>query len=144
MMANVKILRTTGNEEEIISKSEIALNQIFITELSNKIVTDSHDIGDVLIDDASKNRFALVAKNDINDKISVPALRLAITKLIFELHTMGTIQNGLLISRHQFSNKKEETAFICSLSELCMMFYTLVVPEDIEIKLVIADSKDED
>lgn len=143
-MVNVKILRTTGSEEDIISKSEVAPNQLFVTDLSNKIVTDNHDIGDVLIDDASKNRFALVAKNTVNDKISVPALRLAITKLLFELHSMDTIQNGLLISRYQFSNKKEETAFICSLSELCMLFYTLKNQEDIEVKLIIADSKEED
>lgn len=143
-MVNVKILRTTGSEEDIISKSEVAPNQLFVTDLSNKIVTDNHDIGDVLIDDASKNRFALVAKNTVNDKISVPALRLAITKLLFELHSMDIIQNGLLISRYQFSNKKEETAFICSLSELCMLFYTLKNQEDIEVKLIIADSKEED
>lgn len=141
-MAFVKVLRTTGTEEEIISKSEVAPNQIFITELSNKIVTDKHDMGDVLVDDHGKQRFALVVKHDIGDKINIPALRLAITNLLFELNSTGTIMDGLVISRHQFNNKKEETSFICSLGELSAILYSMGGND--AIKLIIADSKEED
>lgn len=87
----------------------------------------------------------MVVKNTLTDKINAAALRTAIFKLLFEMNQMGSCENGLLISRHQFCNKKEESTFICSLDEIIMLLSMMnVIPEGFEIKLIIADSKEED
>lgn len=134
-MADVKVMRTSGNEEEILKKTESNVVHIFISPLSN--CDETRAIGDVLINESSSTRFALVVKDDVNSKIQIPALRLGILKFLKTMVENDTIEYTFLMSRHQFSNKKEETNFICILKEFCITYFGEVFKED--INLIITD-----
>ena len=99
-MADVKVMRTSGNEEEILKKTESNVVHIFISPLSN--CDETRAIGDVLINESSSTRFALVVKDDVNSKIQIPALRLGILKFLKTMVENDTIEYTFLISRHQF------------------------------------------
>ena len=134
-MADVKVMRTNGNEEEILKKTESNVVHIFISPLTN--CEETHSLGDVLLNESSTTRFALVVKDDINSKIQIPALRLGILKLLKTMVENKTMEYTFLISRHQFSNKKEESNFICILKEFCITYFGEVFNED--INLIITD-----
>ena len=134
-MADVKVMRTSGNEEEILKKTESNVVHIFISPLSN--CDETRAIGDVLINESSSTRFALVVKDDVNSKIQIPALRLGILKFLKTMVENDTIEYTFLMIRHQFSNKKEDTNFICILKEFCITYFGEVFKED--INLIITD-----
>lgn len=134
-MANIKVLKTNGNEGEILKNTESPVVHLFISALSN--CEETHELGDVLLNETSDTRFALVVKEEVNGKIQTHALRLAILKMLKTMVENETIEYTFLISRHQFSNRKEEQCFICILKEFCITYFGEVFTED--ISLVITD-----
>lgn len=137
-MATVNVLVTTGTINEIIEKVPDVIH-LFIQGFENCNTKESHEYGDLLFNEVSETRFALIAKEDIDSKIIPEALRLSILNLFKHLIEQKIKVTDIVISKLQFRNEKEEIIFTCILKELLMTYFGEIFTEP--INLVICDAK---
>lgn len=138
-MSKVKVLKTKGSEKEILEKSQDnALVHLFITSLDS---CSNHGMGDILINEESSTRFALIVKEYIDSKINLSALRLSIIYVLNELITNNVSFTSILISKHQISTNTNEIDFVCTLKEICTTYFNEVITDS--LTLIISDCKSE-
>ena len=141
-MATLNILRTSGTDKEILEKTTDSIIHLFISSYDNCKTKNDHEFGDILINEESDSRFALIVKEDLCSKIITSALRLSILNLLKHLIESDKEIKNILISRHQFSNRKEEVSFIASLNEFLITYFGEVLTDT--ITLIISDCKESD
>lgn len=141
-MTKLNVLRTTGKEKEILEEKENELIHLFITSLDACDTDDGHDLGDILRNDSSDKRFALIVKDTLNSKMSVPALRVSLIKLLKELVNNELTNKSFLISKYQFASTKEKTDFIYTLEEMLLTYFDEYYTDDNCI--IITDYRDDE
>lgn len=129
-MKNIKFLKSNGEEQTFLKEYDRTLIHIFITSLDKCSENEDYELGDVLINDESRYRFALICKDNINSKLCIPALRVGLLNLNDKISTLTSSDENikkeviedntisLLISKHQFTSDKEINSFICTMKEL--------------------------
>lgn len=127
-----KVLRTSAKEAEMCDKMEKVYVHLYMVHLSG---CEGHDMGDVLSEPIENSlRFAFIDKEDVNSKINTSALRLSIITLFKHMIELEMdFPEAIIISKHQFTNTKEETAFICIIKELCMTYFSEVAKDKLDI-----------
>ena len=139
-MAELHVMRTVDSVETLLKElpKEDNASQLFIAALGN-CAKEEKDYGDFLINIDSPNKFALIAKDHVGDKIIPEALRLSILNLIRYMLEEDIPVKTFLISRFQFISKKEEAMFICLLKEFLITYYGEVIKDTVD--LIICDCK---
>lgn len=136
-MAQLSVLRTDGKENEIIEKSGGDVIRLFISGYKNSLSSNEHEIGDILTNDESVTKFALIAKEDVNSNILVPALRVSVINLFKHIVENNIQLKSLLISRYQFTRSKDELVFISTIRELLLTYFGEAITD--QVTLVISD-----
>lgn len=140
-MASLNILRTVGNDKDILKSDEgHNMTHLFLMAYSQCPDKMNHEIGDVLVNEDSENKFALVVREGIEDRIITAALRVSILNLISMMIGEGKPVNTFLINRYQFFSKREETTFISTMREFLMTYYGEILTES--VNLIISDYRE--
>lgn len=150
-MAEVQIIRTSCTSKEVMKGIEEKLKedkdsvldylQLCLLSLDNKNIEGEHELGDILVNDHA-NRFAIIAKEDHDEKISIPWMRVCVLNFIKYLVENKLADREIIISRHEFAGHKEEIAFIATVKEFAMTFFSEALTNDIII--AITESKVDD
>ena len=141
-MAEVKVYRTSGTMKEFEEVHEEVMNHVYITSLDNIVTEGVHEIGDILFNDLSKAKFALVLKNTETDKFNISSVRVSILKFLNFLVDNNLSQNSIITSRNQFNNNKELCTFTSIIEEFCLTWFRDAIPDTLSI--IICDCEDED
>lgn len=134
-MSDVKVIRTNGSADELISKSETPCIHLFLTYMSDKIV--GHEMGDVLTNTESDRRFALLVRESPSDKLILASLRVSLINLIRHLQANNLMDRTLVISKYEFKGTKEEATFISTMRELLLTQFPIELED--ELCIVICD-----
>lgn len=138
-MAKVQVLRTDGEEKELIEKFPNAV-RLHIIAKSNLKDTEK-DFGDFMTNEKFDNMFALIVKDDVNSKPMPEAVRLAILNLFTYLVEEDKKPEVLLMNYFEMANYKAENSFICILKELMLTYFGEAFENDITL-IIYQYSKD--
>ena len=132
-MANLKVLKTTGTDEEVLNKLEYSPIRLFVTALESSKTLEEHDLGDILFNVDDVNKFALLIKEDDNDKVNVAVLRVSVIRLIKHFLESEMDFSTIVLNRHQFKSEKEITTFIATVQEFLITYFGEVIEDDITL-----------
>lgn len=117
-MSNTKFVTAEAKENEIMESTTDFIH-LFITSLLS--CKEKHEIGDILENEESEDRFALVARVNASDKLNPNAVRLSLKRLFKKFDTENRkYPTTIIMNNFQFHTNKEKIDFYCILSELLM------------------------
>ena len=132
-MAKVKVFRTHGSETELLEKFGDALRIRIISK--GTISEKESELGDFLRNEKSENMYAIITKNNPNEKPIPEATRLAIINLFIHLMNEDKKPNVILINHYDLVSHKSENSFICILRELMLTYFGEAYVDDITLIL---------
>ena len=136
-MAKVNVLRTNGKDAEMVKELDNKVIHVFLTDLCNENIEGKHDLGDMLTNEESDTRYALLVKEFAGDKIQLSTIRVALIRLLRTIVEKDIVSNTIVISKYNFSSKKEEISFIDTINEYLLIYFSELITEDIDV--VITD-----
>lgn len=130
-MANVKVLRTTGEEKELLEKFPDALRLHIISK--DSVSDKEHEFGDFLTNEKHENMYALITKDTPNGKPLPEATRLGILNLFIHLLGEEKKPEVILLNYCDLVSFKAENSFICTLKELMLTYFGEAYTDDITL-----------
>lgn len=132
----IKVMRTDGKDSEFMNNAEINPVHLFI--ISSENCNEDHRGGDLLMNDDSDIKFAILGKEYVGSKIDVESVRtglILLTRHIKKEFTFPPI--SIVINRHQFRNEHETDKFECIFTGVMSM---MLSDEELEgLSLIITD-----
>lgn len=136
-MATVKVIRTDGKEAELLEKCEGALRLRLIPKVSTGDA--KKELGDFLTNDKHENMYAIISRDDYNEKNISEAMRLGLVQLFKHLVEEEKKPEVILMDYYDFGGSKAENAFTCILKELMITYFGEAFTD--EIALIIYNCK---
>lgn len=143
MKKQIGVYFTSGKEEDALAKiQKDSVEKLHMTTSLSIVAYENckngdHYYGDMLYSNKNDTKKGILAKEYIQGKIIVPALRAGLIEFLDTLSNIGKSGSiNIIISSYQFSSKKEEISFICSLKEI---FYLNFADKFNELNLIITD-----
>ena len=102
----IKVMRTDGKDSEFMNNAEINPVHLFI--ISSENCNEDHHGGDLLMNDDSDIKFAILGKEYVGSKMDAESVRTGLILLTRHIKKEFTFPPlSIVINRHQFRNEHE-------------------------------------